>query len=95
MAPGAALWALLPLVASKLLGLDASGYGLLLGALGLGAIAGAALLPSIGKWLSQPSSRQRHRLRRGGCNVRLVRDVAVLPPFWCPRGSPGSPSSPP
>jgi MFS family permease len=46
--PGAALWALLPLVASRLLGLDASGYGLLLGALGAGAIAGAVLLPRLG-----------------------------------------------
>jgi len=46
--PGAALWALLPLVASRLLHLDASGYGLLLAALGVGAIGGAAVLPRIG-----------------------------------------------
>lgn len=46
--PGAALWALLPLIASRLLGLDASGYGLLLAALGAGAIAGAVLLPRLG-----------------------------------------------
>ena len=45
--PGTALWALLPLVASKLLGLDALGYGVLLGALGVGAVAGAAVLPRI------------------------------------------------
>lgn len=50
--PGAALWALLPLVAARLLGLDASGYGLLLGALGVGAIGGAALLPRLGAGLS-------------------------------------------
>jgi MFS family permease len=43
--PGSALWALLPLVASRELGLDASGYGLLLAALGVGAVAGALLLP--------------------------------------------------
>ncbi|WP_214370562.1 MFS transporter [Pseudonocardia sp. H11422] len=45
--PGAALWALLPLVASQLLGQDAFGYGLLLGALGIGAVAGAAVLPHV------------------------------------------------
>ena len=45
--PAAALWALLPLVASQLLGLDALGYGVLLGALGVGAVAGAAVLPRI------------------------------------------------
>jgi MFS family permease len=45
--PGAALWALLPLVASRLLGLDAVGYGVLLGALGIGAVAGAAVLPRV------------------------------------------------
>ena len=50
--PGAALWALLPLVASRLLGLDALGYGVLLGALGVGAVAGAAVLPRIVAGLS-------------------------------------------
>jgi MFS family permease len=50
--PGAALWALLPLVASQLLGLDAVGYGVLLGALGGGAVAGAALLPRVVALLS-------------------------------------------
>lgn len=39
------LWALLPLVATKRLGLGSAGYGVLLGLLGLGAIAGAVLLP--------------------------------------------------
>ncbi|SCG56888.1 Predicted arabinose efflux permease, MFS family [Micromonospora echinaurantiaca] len=42
-----ALWALLPLVASRSLGLGASGYGLLLGAVGAGAVVGAVLLPSM------------------------------------------------
>jgi len=50
--PGAALWALLPLVASASLGLDATGYGLLLGALGIGAVLGAAVLPRIVALLS-------------------------------------------
>lgn len=42
--PAAALWALLPLTAQRLQ-LDSSGYGLLLGALGVGAVAGVFLLP--------------------------------------------------
>ncbi len=40
-----ALWGLLPLVARQLLGGDAGFYGLLLGAVGAGAIGGAVLLP--------------------------------------------------
>jgi len=47
-----ALWALLPLVARQLLGGTASFYGLLLGALGLGAIVGALLLPVLRARLS-------------------------------------------
>lgn len=42
--PASALWGLLPLVASRRLGLGSSGYGLLLGALGVGAIVGALML---------------------------------------------------
>ncbi|MBV9579815.1 MAG: MFS transporter [Chloroflexi bacterium] len=42
-----ALWALLPLVARNQLGLSSSGYGLLLAALGLGAVAGTSVLPRL------------------------------------------------
>jgi MFS family permease len=42
---GAALWSLLPLVASRSLHLGSGGYGLLLGAVGIGAVAGAFVLP--------------------------------------------------
>lgn len=45
LVPGSALWALLPLVASRRLGLGPGGYGVLLGAVGIGAVAGALLLP--------------------------------------------------
>ncbi|WP_433392722.1 MFS transporter [Micromonospora sp. KLBMP9576] len=45
--PGSALWALLPLVASRRLHLGAGGYGVLLAALGVGAVAGALVLPRI------------------------------------------------
>jgi MFS family permease len=43
--PAMPIWALLPLVATERLSLDAGGYGLLLGALGVGAVLGAVLLP--------------------------------------------------
>jgi MFS family permease len=42
-----AFWALLPVIARRDLGLGAFGYGLLLGCIGVGAIAGAALLPRV------------------------------------------------
>ncbi|GAA1895450.1 MFS transporter [Asanoa iriomotensis] len=45
--PGSAVWALLPLVASRRLGLGPGGYGLLLAALGVGAVVGAALVPRV------------------------------------------------
>jgi MFS family permease len=45
--PGVCLWALLPLVASARLGTGASGYGLLLAALGVGAVGGAPLMPRL------------------------------------------------
>jgi len=44
---GSALWALLPLLARHVLGLGSVGYGVLLGCLGAGAVAGAVLLPSL------------------------------------------------
>ncbi|WP_413754008.1 MFS transporter [Streptomyces sp. R-74717] len=44
---GAALWSLLPLVASRSLGLGSGGYGVLLGAVGAGAVSGAFALPAI------------------------------------------------
>jgi MFS family permease len=47
-----AVWSLLPLVARQLLGLDAVGYGTLLGCLGLGAVAAATALPALRRRLS-------------------------------------------
>ncbi len=41
------IWALLPLTAKDRLHLGSGGYGLLLGCVGVGAVAGAALLPSM------------------------------------------------
>jgi MFS family permease len=47
-----ALWALLPLVAGVELGRGAFGYGMLLGGLGLGAIAAAMILPTLRRRLT-------------------------------------------
>ncbi len=47
--PASALWGLLPLLARQELNLGASSYGILLGAVGLGAVSGAYFLPRIRK----------------------------------------------
>jgi MFS family permease len=52
MAPACAVWALLPLIASRRLGLNADGYGLLFAALGLGAVIGALGLGRVKRHLS-------------------------------------------
>ncbi|MFJ6651887.1 MFS transporter [Microbacterium sp. NPDC091313] len=49
--PASALWALLPLTADRL-GLDSAGYGILLGALGAGAVLGIVVLPLVRARLS-------------------------------------------
>jgi MFS family permease len=43
--PASALWALLAVVAHGVMGQQSSGYGVMLGALGLGAVVGALILP--------------------------------------------------
>lgn len=45
--PASALWALLPLIAREQLRWDASGYGYLVGAIGLGAVFAAVWLPRL------------------------------------------------
>lgn len=46
-APASALWALLPLIAADRLDLGSGGYGILLGALGVGALLAVGVLPKI------------------------------------------------
>lgn len=52
---GSALWALLPLQARHALGLGSFGYGVLLGCIGSGAVAGAAFLPKARRKVSNNS----------------------------------------
>ncbi|WP_406278755.1 MFS transporter [Nocardia sp. NBC_00881] len=56
IAPASAVWALLPVIARDRLGLSSSGYGLMLGALGLGAVLGAATLSRL-RSLMTPTQR--------------------------------------
>jgi MFS family permease len=49
---GSALWAMLPLVARRDLGLTAAGYGVLLGCMGAGAVVGAVLLKRLRRSVS-------------------------------------------
>jgi MFS family permease len=50
-----ALWSLLPVVARRDLGLDPTGYGIVLGSLGFGAVCGVLLLPRLRRALSLDS----------------------------------------
>jgi MFS family permease len=45
--PAMAVWSLLPLVATRRLGLGSGGYGVLMAAMGIGAVVGAMLLPRL------------------------------------------------
>jgi Transmembrane secretion effector len=76
-----ALWALLPVVARGPLGLGASGYGLLLGSVGFGAVAGAFVLPGI---------RARVGPNALVAAATAVYGAAMLP---TPGPPPGSPSA--
>ena len=49
---GSALWAMLPLLARRELGLGAVGYGVLLGGLGAGAVLAAFILPKVRQKIS-------------------------------------------
>jgi predicted MFS family arabinose efflux permease len=65
------LWALLPLVASRTLGLGAGGYGLLLGCVGVGAMVGATFSPAIRRALSP-------RVLLGACAAAIAASTLVM-----------------
>lgn len=73
-----ALWALLPLVARNLLQGDAAFYGLLLGAVGVGAIVGALLLPRLRSRLDSDNL-----IRAAALTTAIVMGLlALAPPRW-------------
>ncbi len=86
--PGAALWALLPLVASRLLGAGPTGYGVLLAALGAGAVIGVDLLPRLEPRLSSSSLLLISGLAFSASLLAcvLVRHIAVLAVLLVPAG---------
>ncbi len=73
-----AVWALLPLVARQLLGGDASFYGILLGAVGAGAIGGALIMPKLREHLSSDG------LLLGSAIVTalVMTALSFAPPQW-------------
>jgi MFS family permease len=75
-----ALWALLPLVARREIGLSSGGYGLLLGSIGAGAVAGAGLLPHLRDRLSADVRVAAASVVFSVATLALgfVRDLAVL-----------------
>jgi predicted MFS family arabinose efflux permease len=73
-----AVWALLPLVARQLLGGDAGFYGLLLGAVGAGAILGALLLPRLRTRLNADALLLAAAL----VTAAVMALLALAPPRW-------------
>lgn len=88
LVPASALWGLLPLVASRRLGLGPSGYGLLLGALGVGAIAGASVLSQLRARLSTNLLVELTGLVYGAALIAaiLVHSTAVVVVVLVPAG---------
>jgi predicted MFS family arabinose efflux permease len=69
-----AIWALLPIFVRQKLGMSAAGYGVMLGATGLGAVLGGIMMP----WLNERLSRD-NQVMLGGvvCSATLL-PVALL-----------------
>jgi MFS family permease len=86
--PASALWALLPLIASRQLGTDAQGYGILLAALGLGAVAGAFVLPRMRRHLSTNRMLFACSVAYAGTMavLALVRDMVIVTVALVPAG---------
>jgi MFS family permease len=77
--PGSAIWALLPVLVREL-GRGPSVYGILLGALGTGAIVGAALLDRLKRWASLNALAVHATLLFGGTTAAAagIRSLALL-----------------
>ena len=83
IAPGSALWALLPLAARERLGVDAGGYGALFAALGVGAIIAALV---VGRLRDRVSANV---LLAGAGIIYAAAMVVIvlLPSFWLALGA--------
>jgi predicted MFS family arabinose efflux permease len=77
IAPGAVLWALLPLVARQVLGLEAGAYGALFGALGVGAVVAALVLGRVREHLST----NRLLAAVGGLFAVVLVVIVLVPSF--------------
>lgn len=73
--PASALWALMPLLARQELAMTAKGYGVLLAALGAGAVSGAASLPRIRARVSQ----DRVKVTAVGLYALAMATLGILP----------------
>lgn len=81
--PACAVWALLPLIASRQLGVAANGYGLLFAALGAGAVAAALSLGQVKRHLSSDAVVAGSALAFGPAfaALALVSDVTLALPL--------------
>ena len=77
-ASGAALWALLPVIAQQKLGLGAAGFGLLMGCLGAGAICAGLVLGQVRARLGLEP------LVEGGCVVFAIVMLIAAFATWAP-----------
>ena len=91
-----AVWALLPLVAARILHLDSAGYGLLLGAVGVGAVAGALIMPRLRARLGTPALVTAAMVVSAGATVVVatVPIPIVVGLALVPSAAPGSPCCP-
>ncbi len=74
-AAGSALWALLPVIGQKRIGLGASGFGLLMGCLGVGAVCAGLVIGRVRARVSH------ERIVVGGC---IVFGLATAVAAWSP-----------
>lgn len=77
-APASCYWALLPLVARQEIGGGAGGYGLLLAAVGGGAVGGAMIMPRLRAWLSGETLALCATLLTGAATVGLAFASSLL-----------------
>lgn len=76
--PASVLWALLPVVANRILGIGADRYGILFGCLGIGAVIGAMIVGRLRARMSANRVTVVATVLFGGAAMALV----FVPGFW-------------